>query len=107
MGYVLAGVGAAGVVVGGVTGIMVLGKKKTADEHCYPEFRACDQEGVDANESGRTLGTVSTVGFAIGLVGLGLGTYFILTSDDEGQPQTTLVTQAGPGSSQVSLVRRW
>ena len=107
MGYVLAGVGAAGVVVGGVTGIMVLNKKKTADAHCYPELRACDQEGVDANESGRTLGTVSTIGFAVGLVGLGLGTYFILTSDDEGQPQTALMTQLGPGTSQVSLVRRW
>jgi len=107
LGYALGGVGVAGLVVGGVTGAMVLGKKSIADEHCYPELQRCDQEGIDANDAGRTLGVVSTTGFVVGVLGLGLGTYFILTSDERGEPATALVTRVSPGATELSLVRRW
>jgi hypothetical protein len=107
LGFVVGGVGATGLVVGAVTGIMALGKKSTADDHCYSATRTCDQTGIDANDSGRTLGTVSTVGFAVGLVGLGLGTYLVLSSHDSGKAETALTTEVGPTGSRVSVAVRW
>jgi hypothetical protein len=107
LGYAIGGVGIAGLVVGGVTGALVLGKRSIADEHCYPELQRCDQEGIDANDAGRTLGVVSTTGFVVGVLGIGLGTYFILTSADRGEPATALVTRVAPGATELSLVRRW
>ena len=108
LGYVAGGVGAAGLLVGTVTGILAMGKAKTADDHCWDTpTKACDQEGVDANSSGKTLAAISTVGFAVGVVGVGLGTYLILTAGDEGQPETALVTRAGPTGGHVAWVRYW
>ena len=108
LAYVAGGVGAAGLLVGAVTGFMAMGKANTAEDHCWDTpTKGCDQEGVDANSSGKTLAAVSTVGFAVGVVGLGLGTYFILTTGDEGQPETALVTHGGPSAGHLALVRRW
>jgi hypothetical protein len=103
LGYVLGGIGVLGLAVGTVTGIMVLGKKSTAEDHCDDALRVCDQTGKDANDSGRTLGPISTIGFAVGVVGLGAGTYFILSSKSE----TAVRAAFAPGASQVTLVHRW
>jgi hypothetical protein len=108
LGYVIGGVGVVGIAVGGITGVMALGKASTAHDHCWEgPPQGCDQEGVDANSSGQTLAAVSTVGFVVGLVGVGLGTYFILTSGDGGKTETALVTRAYPSGGQVSLVQHW
>ena len=108
LGYVLGGVGVAGLVVGGITGIMALGDASTADEHCWDTpTKGCDQEGVDANSSGKTLATVSTVGFVMGVLGVGVGTYLILSNDGDGASETALVTKGGPTGGHVSLVHRW
>ncbi len=77
--YVAGGVGAAGIIVSAITGVMALSKKSTMKDHCNERVE-CDATGFDAASSGKTLSTVSTVGFAVGLVGLGVGGYFALTS---------------------------
>jgi hypothetical protein len=76
---VLGGVGIAGVAVGAVTGVMVLGKKSTVDEECNEQKR-CSQTGLDAADAGSTLGTVSGIGFIAGGVLLGAGAVLVLTS---------------------------
>lgn len=60
LSFVGGGLGAASLVVGGVTGVLSLGKASTVKDHC-DDALACDQEGVDAAASGKTLSTVSTV----------------------------------------------
>ena len=67
----------------------------------------CDPEGGDANSSGKTLATVSTISLAVGVVGVGLGTYFILSSGGDDKTETALVTRGGPTGGNISLVRRW
>jgi hypothetical protein len=99
IGYVLGGIGIVGVGVGAVTGIMVLGKKKTADDNC-PNKR-CNQEGFDAAEDGKKLGTISGISFAVGALGLAGGAYFLLTSGSKEKPTTALAFDG----RQVSLVR--
>ena len=80
--YVAGGVGAAGVLFGTVTGIVTLNKKRTADANCSDDLMRCNSAGVAANESGKTFGTLSGIGFGVGVVGLAAGAYLWLTSDE-------------------------
>lgn len=65
IGLVMGGVGAASLIVGGVTGVLTLGHASTVEDHCTDEL-ACDQEGLDAAKSGDTLATISTITFIAG-----------------------------------------
>lgn len=72
--WVFGAIGLAGLAVGGVTGVMALGQKKTVDDNC--QGLACNDKGMDAVDQGRTLGLVSTIGFGVG--GAALATSLIL-----------------------------
>ncbi len=102
VGYVLGGLGIAGVGVGAVTGIMVLGKKSTVDDNCDAQKR-CNATGADAADSGRTLGTISGVSFIVGSVALATGAYLVLSSNEKKQPTTALLPAAGG----VSVLHRF
>jgi hypothetical protein len=65
-----------GASVGTVTGIMAFGKASTAKDACPND--ECTTPGLDAVDSGRTLGLISTVGFIVGGVGAGVGLYGLL-----------------------------
>ncbi len=62
--YVAGATALTGLGVGAVAGAMVLGKKKAIDDHCIG--RRCDAEGLAEVDRARTLGTVSSVAFAVG-----------------------------------------
>ncbi|HEY3499812.1 MAG TPA: hypothetical protein VGK73_34210 [Polyangiaceae bacterium] len=64
-GWGLGAAGLTGVLVGSVTGMVVLKKKATVTDHCLGS--ACDAEGKSAADSGRNLATVSTVAFGVGV----------------------------------------
>ncbi len=83
--WVAFGVGAVGLGVGGVTGALVLGKKSTIDGHCADV--QCDSEGLKAADSAKTLGLVSTIGFAVGAVGVAAGVVLLVTGGS-GRPTT-------------------
>ncbi|HTQ02424.1 MAG TPA: hypothetical protein VMI54_01165, partial [Polyangiaceae bacterium] len=75
-GYVLIGVGAAGVVAGSITGAMALQKKSgldCPDNHC---------SGSQKNDldSAKSIALVSTVTFAVGIPAVAVGTILLLTS---------------------------
>ncbi|MBW2456474.1 MAG: hypothetical protein JRI68_18295 [Deltaproteobacteria bacterium] len=93
------GVGVAGIVVGGVTGGLVFAKKGDVEDNCADQV--CNQDGKDAADSAATLGMVSNVTFAVGIVGLAAGTaLWFLAPDDEaaGEEQAMRVTIGGaPG----------
>jgi hypothetical protein len=63
VGWVLVGVGAAGLATGGVFGALAIGRKNAVDQHCTP---GCDGPGNDAKADGRTFATVSTIAFIAG-----------------------------------------
>jgi hypothetical protein len=69
--WIVGSIGAAGLVVGIVTGVVVL-QKKAATSGCTdgPHPTCPTQAGVDAANLGRTLGPVTTVGLAVGAAGL-------------------------------------
>jgi hypothetical protein len=77
-GFVVGGVGIAGLAVGGIAGGLALGKKQVVDDNC-PDL-ICNKTGSAALDSGKVLGTVSTVGFGVGLAGLATGAVLVLTA---------------------------
>ncbi|WP_437536214.1 hypothetical protein WME79_15975 [Sorangium sp. So ce726] len=82
--YAAGGVGIAGLVLGGVAGALTLGKKSVVRDHCgsgigLSDPTACDPTGLDAAESASTTGLVSTIGFGVGLAGLGVAAVLYLT----------------------------
>lgn len=81
LGYVAGGLGGAGLVVGIVTGALVLQKKSVVSEHCVDT--KCDREGKDAADAARPLATASTVGFGVGVVGLAVGAWLLLADGEK------------------------
>jgi hypothetical protein len=96
LGIVSLSIGAAGLITGGVAGILVLQKHSSLSTACYPD-------GCPVSESGdissyHTLATLSTVGFIVGGVGAVAGLTLILTAP-KASPVTAYV---GPLSAGVA-----
>jgi hypothetical protein len=78
------GVGAAGLVVGGVAGAMSLSRASSAKEVCRGD--ECPPSARDDIEASQTLANVSNVGFAVGVLGIGLGVYGLVSSGGAERP---------------------
>jgi hypothetical protein len=78
IGFVVGGVGVAGVVVGTVFGLKALGNKSDTDDNCIDS--RCNPAGLAAADDARSAATLSTVGFGVGIAGLAVGTFLVLTS---------------------------
>jgi hypothetical protein len=76
--YVGFGVGAAGLALGSVTGILSLSKASSAKDHC--QGNACSEAAREDIDGSKTLANVSNVAFAVGVVGIGAGIYGLLSS---------------------------
>jgi hypothetical protein len=75
--YVLLGVGALGVGVGGYFGVRALSKKASSDDNC-PQNR-CTQAGVDFNNEAKSSARIANLGIGLGLVALGAGAYLLFS----------------------------
>jgi hypothetical protein len=95
-------VGAAGIGVGAVLGIVTLGKASHLNSVCQPrsDCPASEQGDID---SANSLALGSTIAFGVGVVGAGLGTYFLLMppKSDVGAGAAGLTVRPwiGPGSA--------
>ncbi len=104
--YVLAGVGVAGVATGTTAGVMTLEKKHVADDNCDDDRKVCNQRGKDANDSGRLLGNISTIGFAVGALGLG-GAVYLWVSEPNDPTSARLKARVTPDLGFLSVERRF
>jgi hypothetical protein len=77
-GFVAGGVGLAGVVLGSIFGARTFSKKAAGDVEC--DGRYCSQTGLDLHAEAETSATLSTVGFAVGIAGLGAGIPLVVMS---------------------------
>ncbi|WP_437785315.1 tetratricopeptide repeat protein [Sorangium sp. So ce1097] len=87
-------VGAAGLIVGGVTGALAFVEKATVDDNCVGT--RCNPEGMRAVESSRTFALASTIGLGAGAVGLGAAVALLLTAPPEGGAARAGVPRAAP-----------
>jgi hypothetical protein len=106
--YAAAGVGAAGVAVGLITGALVFRQKSTVDAHCVGV--RCDSQGKQAADDARPLATASNIAFGVGLAGLAVGAILWLTTNDEA-PAATGRWKGGVSPSRqgatLTLHRSW
>jgi hypothetical protein len=94
LGFATLGVGITGLVVGGVTGAIVLAKRASLSDSCPDGRCAPDQTG--AVSTYRTFANVSTVATVVGVVGTAAGLTILLTSP---KPATQVGIYASPSSA--------
>jgi hypothetical protein len=91
--WALVAIGGAGIVGGAVTGGIVFGEKPTIDQNC-PSLQ-CNDTGLSALSTARTLGIVSDVAFAVGGVSLLVGFIVLVTAPSHPRATTGLVARPG------------
>jgi hypothetical protein len=105
--YGAAGLGAAGLAVGSITGALVLGKKGTIEDNCVGTL--CNAQGKEAADGAQSLGLVSTIGFGVGIAGLATAAVLLFT-----EPKSTTAARSWVpvvadrnGGVVVGLARAW
>jgi hypothetical protein len=83
--YASLGFGIAGVAAGGVLGYLTLTKKSSLQEQC--PGNVCSQDQQSDLDSARRMGTLSTIAFGVGGVGLVLGTVLFVTAAPKREEQ--------------------
>lgn len=81
LAYAAFGVGGAGIVLGGVTGLIAVSKHGKLADACTNG--KCPSNQAAAIRSYKTMGTLSTVGFIVGVLGAGTGAVLWFTSGKE------------------------
>jgi hypothetical protein len=80
-GWVLLGVGSAGLVTGGILALLARGDNKDANAECRPDrVRLCNPAGVELGESAHSKATWAGVSAGVGLAALGTGVTLLLTA---------------------------
>jgi len=106
LAYVALGVGGVGLIVGGVTGFMAMGKKSDLEKSEFCQEDECGPEKHSDVDSLNTLRTVSTIGFAIGLVGTSAGVALLLT-DKRSEAKRKRAPRVSVGLGNVSFGGRF
>lgn len=105
LAWIAGGVGVAGLLLGGVAGALTLDSKSTADAEC--PGKRCTAAGWSAVEDGRTFATLSTIGFVVGAVGLGVGAYLWLGTDERAPARAAIVARPLPAGGSLGLEGRF
>lgn len=105
LAIVALGVGGAGVLVGAITGFVALGKHGDLSDAC--PGGTCPSDKQSDVDSYKTMGTVSTVSFIVGGVGLAAGAVLWFTAPKESAKSgsshwATVSPYVGPGSAGVT-----
>ncbi|MCU0681324.1 MAG: PEGA domain-containing protein [Polyangiaceae bacterium] len=79
LGFVLGGVGVAGLVVGGIAGAFALSSGSAVEREC--PGRVCTGEGYDAVGRAKDEALVANLGLGVGVAGLVAGTVLVLTAE--------------------------
>lgn len=99
--YVAGGVGAAGIVVGSIAGLLAISHKNAAATECVDG--ECPPATWDDLDKARSLATVSTVGFVVGVVGLAAGASALLLREEPKAAQRTVQITPDLGPRRASL----
>jgi hypothetical protein len=102
LGWVTGGVGVAALGVGTYFGIQTFSKRSQSDKEC-PTDTTCTDRGAELNDDAWTSAWLADVAIGLGVVGVGVGAYLVLTdSGSETKAQASnerrgeLMVRAGP-----------
>jgi hypothetical protein len=96
IGLVLGGVGLAALGVGSVFGIAAIQKRHDSDASCTGST-CTTTDGVIANNDAKTFANYANVGIGVGVVGLAVGAFLVLTSGGESR------AVSGPRGARVEV----
>lgn len=82
-GIIVGGVGVVGLAVGAVTGTAAVVDHAAAERQC-PDHKGCSSDVLHLASKGKSFSIASTVAFAAGAAGVGMGLYLVLSSDKSG-----------------------
>jgi hypothetical protein len=100
IGFVVGGIGVAGLAVGAITGLIAIGKNNDSKKDC-PNAGACaSNDAVDAADGARQFGTISTIAFIAGGVGAAVGAVLVLTA-----PSSSTERASGPPRTRAARAR--
>jgi hypothetical protein len=102
LGYVVGGVGIVALGVGAAFGVIALKKTREYKDVC-PGGACTDEGGIALHDDAKTAATISTIGLGVGIVGVGLGTYFLLSSPSEPPAPKDTALRAAPVISPQTL----
>jgi hypothetical protein len=94
------GVAGAGVIAGGITGLLAMSKSSDVEDQCNGDV--CPLSAEEDNDSATTLAHVSTISFAVAGAGAAVGVLGLLLSGSSDEPAAsaglTLEPIVGPTS---------
>lgn len=100
IGWVALSAGAVFLGAGSYFGLRAISKAKDANDACPERTCANEDARTKASDAG-SAATLSNIGFGVGLLGVGVGTYLLLTSGGSGQSPRTGRIVTGPTISQT------
>ena len=107
-GFVVGGAGAVALIVGSAFGVRAFSQHSDSDAAC--PNNACTAKGVSLNDKARTSAWIANVGIGLGLVGIRVGTYLVVTSPNDAAPAPkpsalVVVPTASPDGAGVAMLR--
>jgi hypothetical protein len=96
VGWLLVGLGGAGIATWAVSGILYLNAQGTVDTEC-DDGHFCSQAGLDAADRAQTVGVVNTVALFGGLACAGAGVALVLTAPSSKQSATVRTKATAQG----------
>jgi len=102
-GWVLGGVGVAGLTAGAFLGLDAASTDERADGFCLDG--RCERQGADLNEEARDTAVLANIAYVAGGLALGAGVFLLVTAPSEEQPRQAwrIVPSLGPKSAGASV----
>lgn len=112
LGWLGVGLGAAGLVGGGVLGIVAKANYESSRDGCRREDNEslCNANAIDKGEGARKMATAATVTAGVGAALLVGGIVMIVvapSSHSASGPKVTLTARGGPGQGRLALEGTW
>jgi hypothetical protein len=95
-GLIVGGAGVAALGIGVGFGLSSLASYESADELCPSPHRECTEGAISERTTAERAAWISNVAFGVGLVGIGAGTYLVLTSGSSARREKRVVLRATP-----------
>ncbi len=92
-GWIVGGAGVAALGVGVLSGLQASSKWSQRNDACVADV--CSAAGLAADKNARRWATVTDVALALGAIGLGVGTYLVLTSGTRVEVRTEVGARGG------------
>jgi hypothetical protein len=105
LGWIVGGAGVVGLGIGAAFGMRAISLKGDADLQCRNHL--CTPQGVSHIEDAKAAATVSTVGLAAGVVGIGVGAWLLLRAPAPTAKQARVAPYVASDRAGVALYGAW